>query len=549
VALGVAAPHPCAGAAALVFVKSGQDVTINRKAKLDLEEFEQRIRVRRIRLDDYDALRALDLQCYPDTEPIPREQLESQVGIFPEGQLCIEVDGELVAASSSLIVDFDHYDEWHNWQEISDDGYIRNHDPEGDTLYGIEIMVHPEYRGLKLARRLYDARKSLARERNLPHIIICGRISGYNRYADQMSAYEYVHQVMQRNLFDPVLTVQLANGFVLQRLIPGYLPEDSDSRGFATFLKWNNLEYQEHTIRRFRAVSMVRICVVQYGMRPVESFEEFSTQVEYFTDVGSDYRSDFVVFPELLTSQLLSIVDARYPAEAARRLAEFTPQYLDLFTSMAVKHNVNIVGGSQFTIEGDRLYNVSYLFRRNGTIGKQYKIHVTPAERRWWGVSPGGKVEVFDTDRGKISILVCYDIEFPELARIAAARKANIIFVPFNTDERYGYLRVRCCAQARAIENEVYVAIAGCTGNLPFVDNADIHYAQSGIYTPADISFARDAVASECTPNVETLIVHDVDVEMLRRHRLGGTVRNWGDRRHDLYGIRYRDPDAGDVDL
>lgn len=131
-------------------------------------------------------------------------------------------------------------------------------------------------------------------------------------------------------------------------------------------------------------------------------------------------------------------------------------------------------------------------------------------------------MEVFDTDCGTIAILVCYDIEFPELVRIAAQKGARIIFVPFNTDTRHGYLRIRHCALARCVENHLYVAVAGCTGNLPFVENSDIHYAQSAIFTPADAEFSRDAVAAECTPNVETLIIHDVDVEMLRIHRDGG---------------------------
>jgi predicted amidohydrolase len=170
---------------------------------------------------------------------------------------------------------------------------------------------------------------------------------------------------------------------------------------------------------------------------------------------------------------------------------------------------------------------------------------VTPSERRWWGVAPGNRVEVFDTDRGKIAILICYDIEFPELCRIAASKGAQIFFVPFNTDNRYGYLRVRTCAQARCIENHVYVAISGCVGNLPFVDNADIHYAQSGIFTPMDVSFARDGIAAECTPNIETLVVHDVDLEVIRRHRVSGTVQNWNDRRRDIYKVSYRESSEG----
>jgi predicted amidohydrolase/ribosomal protein S18 acetylase RimI-like enzyme len=518
-------------------------------SELDHKDFETRIRVRPLRLEDYEAVHALQLRCFPQMEPWERPMFESQITVFPEGQIGIEYDGELVATASSLIVDSDTYEAWHDWEQISDHGYIRNHDPEGDTLYGIEIMVHPEYRGLKLARRLYNARKQFVRDRNLQRIIVGGRIPGYSKHADKMTAREYAEAVQNKQLFDPVLTVQIANGFVLKRLIPDYMWEDEASRGWAASLEWVNLDYRPQTSRAFRAVSNVRICVVQYEMRPISSFEDFVNQCRYFTDVASDYRSDFIVFPELVTTQLLSLVDAPRPEVGVRKLADFTPQYLEAFNEMAIKYSVNIIGGSQFVIEDDRVYNISYLFRRNGTIGKQYKIHVTPSEYRWWGIDGGDKVEVFDTDRGRIAILICYDIEFPELARIAAARGAKIIFVPFNTDERYSYLRVRHCAQARAIENQLYVAIAGCTGNLPDVENADIHYAQSGIYTPSDFPFARDAIASETQPNAETVIIHDVDLELLRRHRIDGTVRTWNDRRKDIYRIRYHDEDEGTLEI
>nr|WP_315853878.1 nitrilase-related carbon-nitrogen hydrolase [Crateriforma spongiae] len=176
---------------------------------------------------------------------------------------------------------------------------------------------------------------------------------------------------------------------------------------------------------------------------------------------------------------------------------------------------------------------------------KQYKLHITPSEQRWWGVEAGNELGVFDTDCGKVSIQICYDCEFPELGRIAADQGANLIFVPFNTDTRSGYLRVRQCAAARCIENEVFVAIAGCTGNLPFVENADIHYAQSAILTPCDVTFARDGIGAQANENIETVIIHDVDLELLRRHRIGGTVRNWNDRRTDLYDVVVRAPGDG----
>src|SRR5690606_10366420 len=179
-------------------------------------------------------------------------------------------------------------------------------------------------------------------ERNKSRIVIGGRIPGYHRYADRMSAREYVQQVIDRNVFDPVLTVQLANGFVLQRLIPNYFPGDDESRGYATFLEWTNLDYVPPKTARQTSVAPVRICAVQYQMRAVESFDDFATQCRFFVDVASDYKCDFVVFPELVTTQLLSIIEARNPAESARRLAEYTPQYLETFADLAISFNINI---------------------------------------------------------------------------------------------------------------------------------------------------------------------------------------------------------------
>jgi predicted amidohydrolase len=282
-------------------------------------------------------------------------------------------------------------------------------------------------------------------------------------------------------------------------------------------------------------------------MRRVAFWEEFAQQVEFFVDAASDYHCDYLVFPELFTLQLLSMTAAKRPGEAARWLSDFTPKYLELFTKLAVKHAVNIAGGSNFFVEKGKLLNIAYLFRRNGTIARQPKIHITPAERRWWGVEGGDKVEVFDTDRGRVAIHVCYDVEFPELTRVAAKKGAQLILVPFNTDTRQGYVRVRHCAQARCVENHVYAVLSGCTGNLPQVSNADIHYAQSAVLTPADISFARDGVAGECEPNVETLVVQDLDLELLRRHRYVGSTQNWNDRRRDLYVIRYMEKDGEEL--
>ncbi len=506
---------------------------------------EKTLRLRQMQLADFDALVALQRRCFPGMGPWQREQIESQLRFFPEGQIVLDLDGRIVASSSSLVVDASAHSEWHDWKVITDNGYIRNHDPHGDMLYGIEIMVDPEFRGMKLSRRLYDARRQLARDLNLRGIIIGGRIPGYGAHAETLSATEYVQKVISKELVDPVLTPQLSNGFVLKGVIPDYFPSDRESRGYATYLEWTNLDYVPPDMRQqLRRSSPVRLSAVQYQMRRIASFDEFARQCEFFVDVASDYTSDFLLFPELFTTQLLSTIRAERPGLSARMLADFTPRYTELFRDLALKYHLNIVGGSQFELDGDKLYNTAFLFRRDGSIDRQRKLHITPHERKWWGVQPGQSLQVFETDRGRIAVLVGYDVQFPELARIAFARGARMLFVPFNSDERNDYLRMRYCAQARCVENPLFLVLSGCVGNLPEVEHADIHYAQSCILAPADFYFSRDGIAGECEPNVETVVFADVDLEMLRRQRRKGTVMNWEDRRRDLYAVHYADDDG-----
>ncbi|WCK56378.1 bifunctional GNAT family N-acetyltransferase/carbon-nitrogen hydrolase family protein [Aneurinibacillus sp. Ricciae_BoGa-3] len=509
-------------------------------SETDMSKYEKKIVVRNTRMEDVEELVALCTRCFPNMEPWKREQLQSHIRIFPQGQFCVEYEDKIVGSCSSLIVNFDEYDDQHTWDVITDNGYITNHDPTGLNLYGIEVMVDPEYRRMKIGHRLYEARRELARELNLQSIIIGGRIPNYHNYKGQMTPREYVAEVEKHNIYDPVLSFQLLEGFSIKRINTRYLPDDQASEAFATLMEWNNIDYLPKSRRVYRASFPVRICAVQYMMKKIDSLMDFTRQVEYYVDVAADFGSDFALFPELFTTQLLSFLEEKRPDQAVRRLANYTDQYIELFTELAVRYNINIVGGSHFVAEDGDVYNVAYLFRRDGTIEKQPKIHVTPNEHKWWGITEGNKLHVFDTDCGRIAIQISYDIEFPELARMAADKGANIIFVPFSTDDRQGYLRVRYCAQARAIENQVYTCIAGTVGNLTHVENMDIQYAQSAIFSPSDFGFARDGIVGECDANVDTVVVGDVDLEKLRRSRNSGSVRQLRDRRRDLYRIELK---------
>ncbi|MEO7982457.1 MAG: nitrilase-related carbon-nitrogen hydrolase, partial [Bacteroidota bacterium] len=185
------------------------------------------------------------------------------------------------------------------------------------------------------------------------------------------------------------------------------------------------------------------------------------------------------------------------------------------------------------------LRNIAFLCHRNGKLDTYEKIHITPDEAGYWGMQGGKGIQTYQTDVGNIGILICYDVEFPELSRILAMQGMQILFVPFLTDTQNSYMRVRCCAQARAIENECYVAISGSVGNLPNVQNMDIQYSQSVVFTPCDYAFPFNGIKSEATPNAEMVLISDVDLSLLDELHSHGSVRNLKDRRSDIYELKY----------
>ena len=353
-----------------------------------------------------------------------------------------------------------------------------------------------------------------------------------------MTPRQYLDKVRAKEIYDPTLTFQLANDFHVKKILRDYLPYDRQSKGFATLIQWDNIYYTEESniIRQIK--STVRIGLVQWQMRQY-NLDGFLEQMEYFVDAVSDYASDFILFPELFNAPLMGEFDNMNPAKAIRSLARYTDVIRERCMSLAVSYNVNIIAGSMPVLKGEDLYNVAYLCRRDGTYDGYAKIHQTPAEAQDWGMKGGDSIRVFDTDCGRVGILICYDVEFPEVSRILALQGMDILFVPYMTDTQNGYNRVRCCAQARAIENECYVAISGNVGNLPKVNNMDLQFSQSAVFTPSDFAFPVNCIKAEATPNTETIVVADVDMVLLKELHELGSVRNLKDRRKELYELRW----------
>ena len=466
------------------------------------------------------------------------ETIEKLIAKFPEGQIVIKADGVVVGCALSIIVNYNRFSDSHTYKQITGNYTFNTHDPEkGDVLYGIEIFIHPDYRGLRLGRRLYDARKELCEQLNLRAIVFGGRIPEYHKYADKFSPKEYIQKVKQKEIYDPVLSFQISNDFHVKKVLNNYMPEDAQSKEFATLLQWDNVYFTSEARTLFNAKTYVRLGLIQWQMRPYKNMDEMFTQVEFFIDSISAYKSDFALLPELFNGPLLAEFNDLSEAEAMRSLARYTPDFKKRFRELAIKYNVNIITGSVPSIEEGTLKNIGYLCHRNGTVDQYEKIHITPDEAKFWGIAGGNTLKVYDTDAGKIGILICYDVEFPELPRLLAEEGMQILFVPFLTDTQNSYNRVRYCAQARAIENECFVAITGCIGNLPKVENMDIQYSQSAVFTPCDFSFPSNGIKSEATANTEMILIADVDLSLLDELHAHGSVRNLKDRRTDFYEL------------
>jgi predicted amidohydrolase len=281
---------------------------------------------------------------------------------------------------------------------------------------------------------------------------------------------------------------------------------------------------------------LYRVAAVQFALRPVVSFDEWAAQAEsYVLTARREFDAQCVVLPEYCTGSLMSIPQNGKPA-TMQDLAAYAPRYVQLFTGLAQQEGLAILAGTQIVADGNKLYNTAHLFHPDGRVDTQRKLHPTPTERRAWGIAGGESLKLVELPFGKAALLTCYDVEFPELARQARARGAQAIFCPSCTDDRHGLYRVRYTAQARAIENQVYVVVSMTVGSVP-VDNLRAHTGQAAILTPCDYPFPTAGVLAQGEMNQDMVVAADLDMDTLRRAQEGGSVRTWQDRRGDLYPL------------
>jgi GNAT superfamily N-acetyltransferase len=325
-------------------------MTIQKKQKNKAEKPKstEKLIIRHATRSDVPDIIAMMRRAYPNMTPYTNGHLLGQVTVFQQGQFVADYDGKIVGYAATFRIDEATALSKHKWAEITGGGYASRHDPSGPWLYGMEVCVDPDWRGLRIGQRLYEARKRLAEELELKGIVFGGRMPGLSKkMKEYKTADAYLEAIKEQKIRDPVITFQINNGFEPIGVLKNYLPSDRESLGYAAHLVWRNPYVDQDSIAvkgAIRPKDWVRVATVQFQQRAVSSFDEFISNIEYFVDVVSDYKSDFVVFPELFTLQLLALEKKRIgPIEAIETLTKWTEPFVEALREMALSYNINII--------------------------------------------------------------------------------------------------------------------------------------------------------------------------------------------------------------
>jgi predicted amidohydrolase len=296
----------------------------------------------------------------------------------------------------------------------------------------------------------------------------------------------------------------------------------------------------------------IRIAAAQYPAEHIETWDRFRMKLRRWVSEAADNKAQLLVFPEYGAMELASIVErkrtrarrapARHtlgslPVTAAERrerpslerkanvLQSLLPGYRTFHAELAEQYGVYILASS-IPVRGPdgALRNTAYFFAPNGTMGLQEKIVLTRWERECWGITGGNQARYFNTDFGPIGIAICYDIEFPLIARAQAEAKVRIILAPSCTSSLRGYHRVRVGARARALENQAYIVQSPTIGDAPW--STAVNVGAAGIYAPPDLGPKEDGIIIQGSLNLPQWIYADLDLTAIDRIRQNGNLAN-----------------------
>ena len=275
-----------------------------------------------------------------------------------------------------------------------------------------------------------------------------------------------------------------------------------------------------------------RIATAQYPIEFLGDWPRYEAKISHWVDDAVRNGARLLLFPEYFSMELASLFPAQIHASLPAQLPALQTvlaQFLDLFCAQAQRHGVYVCAGSFPVRVGNGYRNRSYLFHPDGRSQFQEKLQMTRFESEQWLIQAGDEVRVFDTELGRIAIAVCYDSEFPLIARRMVERGADVILVPSCTDTLAGYWRVRIGCQARALENQCYVVQSPTVGAAPWSAAVDTNIGAAAVYTPVDRGFPDNGVAALGELNAAQWVYADIDPAGIATVRREGQVFNYRD--------------------
>jgi predicted amidohydrolase len=275
----------------------------------------------------------------------------------------------------------------------------------------------------------------------------------------------------------------------------------------------------------------MKVASVQFSLRPIAEDKEFWGRIYQFVTIASAENADCILFPEYFS---LSWILSKFPGEKFRaallKSAQLESEFLTRFQALCESDKITIIAGTHPQVEGDNIFNRSWIFQPGKYPIHQDKVNMTRFESEAWNISPGKRaVQTFQMAGATCAVAICYDVEFPSYAAAAAEAKTELLFVPSCTDDVHGYWRVRHCAEARAIENQSYVLTSGIVeGNANYLE-IESHYGEGVLLSPCDLSFPAGGLISKSKANEENMFLAELDLHPLREVRKSGTVLNLRD--------------------
>ncbi|GGE32941.1 amidohydrolase [Primorskyibacter flagellatus] len=272
---------------------------------------------------------------------------------------------------------------------------------------------------------------------------------------------------------------------------------------------------------------MIRVAAAAYPLDWFEDWDGYAAKMESWVGEAAGTGAQILLFPEYGAMELVSLGngDGRDLALATESVIALMPRATEVLSGLAVKHGVHIVAPSGPVRDGDRVVNRAFLLSPTGGVDHQDKLMMTPWEREPWWITGNGPLKVFDTALGRLAILICYDCEFPLLARQAVEAGADLILIPSATETVAGYNRVKIGAMARALEGQCFTVMSSITGPYP-VDVVDVSHGAGGVFCPPDKGLPPDGVIAVGALDVAGWTYGDLDPGLLAAVRTGGGTRN-----------------------